>query len=116
MAEVSIGTRTVTCGKCGSEVIVHKNDDEPKPDDRVVCPIHGAIGTYGDVSAEAFAQISKSIGPALRKALGTRACCTITGWNKSVQHMAGKPVSGRYMTRVCITARDCATGSIAVSI
>jgi hypothetical protein len=116
MAEVSIGARTVTCGKCGSAVIVHKNDDEPKPDDRVVCPIHGAIGTYGDVSAEAFAQISKSIGPALRKALGTRACCTITGWNKSVQHMAGKPVSGRYMTRVCITARDCATGSIAVSI
>ncbi len=116
MAEVSIGARTVTCGKCGSEVIVHKNDDEPKPDDRVVCPIHGAIGTYGDVSAEAFAQISKSIGPALRKALGTRACCTITGWNKSVQHMAGKPVSGRDMSRVCITARDCATGSIAVSI
>ena len=73
MAEVSIGTRTINCGKCGSELIVHKNDNEPKPDDRVVCPIHGDIGTYGDVSAEAFAQISKSIGPALRKALGTKS-------------------------------------------
>ncbi len=73
MAEVSIGTRTITCAKCGSELIVHKNDNEPKPGDRVVCPIHGDIGSYGDVSAEAFAQISKSIGPALRKALGTKS-------------------------------------------
>ena len=73
MAEVSIGVRTITCGKFGSDFMVHKDNNEPKPDDRVVCPIHGDIGTYGDVSAEAFAQISKSIGPALRKALGTKS-------------------------------------------
>jgi hypothetical protein len=72
MAEVSIGTRAITCGKCGSEVSVHKTDAEPKPDDRVVCPIHGDIGPFGDISAEAFARFSERIGPSLRKALGVK--------------------------------------------
>jgi len=72
MAEVSIGAQGVTCGKCGSKLSVHKNDTEPKPDDRVVCPIHGDIGSFGDVKAEAFARVSESIGPALRKVLGTK--------------------------------------------
>ena len=73
MAQVSIGaTQAVTCGKCGSKLSVHKTDTEPKPDDRVVCPIHGDIGSFGDVSTEAFNLLSKSIGPALRKALGPK--------------------------------------------
>ena len=73
MAEVSIGTRAITCGKCGSEVSVQKTDAEPKPDDRVVCPIHGDIGPFGDISAEAFARFSERIGPSLRKALGVKS-------------------------------------------
>ena len=73
MAEVSIGTRAITCGKCGSEASVRKTDAEPKPDDRVVCPIHGDIGPFGDISAEAFARFSERIGPSLRKALGVKS-------------------------------------------
>jgi hypothetical protein len=72
MAEVSIGARAITCGKCGSELSVQKTDTEPKPDDRVVCPIHGDIGRFGEISAEAFARFSESIGPSLRKALGVK--------------------------------------------
>ena len=73
MAEVSIGTRAVTCGKCGSELLVHKTGTEPKPDDRVVCPVHGDIGTFGDISADVFARFSERIGPSLRKALGVKS-------------------------------------------
>ena len=73
MVEVSIGTRAITCGKCGSQLSVHKTDAEPKPDDRVVCPVHGDIGTFGDTSAEALALFSKRIGPSLRKALGVKS-------------------------------------------
>ncbi len=46
------------------------------------------------------------LGISSRNAVTMGACCTITGWNKSAQHMVGKPVSGRYMLRICITARD----------
>ena len=73
MAEVSIGTRAITCGKCGSELSVCKTDAEPKPDDRVVCPVHGDIGKSEDISAEAFARFSERIGPSLRKALGVKS-------------------------------------------
>jgi hypothetical protein len=72
MVEVSIGTRGVTCGKCGSKLSVHKTDTEPKPGDRVVCPIHGDIGNFGDVSTEAFTRVSESIGSSLSKALGIK--------------------------------------------
>ena len=73
MAEVSIGTRAITCGKCGSKLSVHKTGAEPKPDDRVVCPVHDDIGTFGEISAEAFARFSERIGPSLRKALGVKS-------------------------------------------
>ncbi len=73
MAKVSIGTRAITCGQCGSELSVHKTGAEPKPDDRVVCPVHGDIGAFGDTSAEAFALFSGRIGPSLRKALGVKS-------------------------------------------
>ena len=73
MAEVSIGTRAITCGKCGSELSVHKTGAEPKSDDRVVCPIHGDVGPFGDIGAEAFARFSERIGPSLRKALGVKS-------------------------------------------
>jgi hypothetical protein len=73
MAEVSIGTRTITCGKCGSELLVHKTGAEPKPDDRVVCPVHGDVGAFGETGAEVFARFSESIGPSLRKALGVKS-------------------------------------------
>ncbi len=52
---------------------VHKTGAEPKPDDRVVCPVHGDIGAFGDTSAEAFALFSNRIGPSLRKALGVKS-------------------------------------------
>ncbi len=73
MAEASVGTRGIICGECGSELSVCKTDAEPKPDDRVVCPVHGDIGTFGDTSAEAFALFSKRIGTSLRKALGVKS-------------------------------------------
>ena len=73
MAEVSIGTRAIICGECGSELSVCKTDAEPKPDDRVVCPVHGDIGKFEDTSAEAFARFSERIGPSLRKALGVKS-------------------------------------------
>ena len=73
MAEVSIGTRAIICGECGSELPVCKTDAEPKPDDRVVCPVHGDIGKFEDISAEAFARFSERIGPSLRKALGVKS-------------------------------------------
>jgi hypothetical protein len=73
MADVSIGTRAATCGKRGSELLVHKTGAEPKPDDRVACPVHGDIGTFGEVSAEAFARFGERIGPSLRKALGVKS-------------------------------------------
>ena len=73
MAEVSIGTRAITCGKCGSELSVRKTDAEPKPDDRVVCPVHGDIGALEDISAEAFTRFAERIGPSLRRALGVKS-------------------------------------------
>ncbi len=73
MAEVSIGTRAITCGECGSELSVRKTGAEPKPDDRVVCPVHGDIGAFEDISAEAFARFSERIGPSLGKALGVKS-------------------------------------------
>ena len=73
MAEVRISTRAITGGKCGSEVSVHKADAEPKPDGRVVCPVRGDVGTFGDIGAEAFARLSERIGPSLRKALGVKS-------------------------------------------
>ncbi len=73
MAKVSIGTRAITCGQCGSELSVHKTGAEPKPDDRVVCPVHGDIGRFEDISTEALALFSERIGPSLRKALGVKS-------------------------------------------
>ena len=73
MAEVSIGPRAITCGKCGSELSVRKTGTEPKPDDRVICPVHGDIGPFGDISAEVFARFSERVGPSLRKALGVKS-------------------------------------------
>jgi hypothetical protein len=73
MAEVSIGTRAITCGKCGSELSVYKAGTDPQPDDRVVCPVHGDVGTFGDIRAIAPAQFSERIGPSLSKALGVKS-------------------------------------------
>ena len=73
MAEVSIGPRAVTCGKCGSELSVRKTGTEPKPDDRVICPVHGDIGKFEDIGTEAFALFSERIGPSLRRALGVKS-------------------------------------------
>jgi hypothetical protein len=73
MAEASVGTRGIICGECGSESSVCEADAEPKPDDRVVCPVHGDIGEFEGISAEAFARFSERIGPSLRKALGVKS-------------------------------------------
>src|SRR3954447_25178052 len=47
MAEVSIGTRDITCGKCGSKLSVHRTGAEPKPDFAVLA---GATSYRGMVS------------------------------------------------------------------
>jgi len=73
MAQVSIGTRAITCGKCGSELSVHKTGTDPQPYDRVVCPVHGDVGTFEDIRAVALDQFSKRIGPSLSKALGVKS-------------------------------------------
>ncbi len=70
MADVDIGVRTITCSRCGSELLVQKADDKPAPDDRVVCPNHGDMGSYEDVSNEAFERFREKIGRDLRKAFG----------------------------------------------
>ena len=70
MAKVNIGIRTVTCIKCGSELLVQTTDNKPAPDDRVICPNHGDIGSYEEVSNEAFEHFSKKVGPDLRRAFG----------------------------------------------
>ncbi len=72
MAGVNIGIRTAICSECRADLVVHKTGDEPQPDDRVTCPVHGDVGSYADVGAAAMTLLDEAVGKKLGEVFGHR--------------------------------------------
>jgi hypothetical protein len=41
------------CPHCGARLVIEQLWDEPKPDDRVVCPTHGVVGGREEIARQA---------------------------------------------------------------
>jgi len=59
------------CPHCGANLLIEQLGDEPKPDDRVLCPNHGFVGGRDEIAGQTVDQskdeIGKHIGDQLKK-------------------------------------------------
>ena len=74
MNGVPLGEVEPLCAQCGAQLLVDRAGDEPHPQDRVLCPVHGLIGTREEVFAHVIEQsrdkIGQHVADLLRDALG----------------------------------------------
>jgi uncharacterized Zn finger protein (UPF0148 family) len=61
------------CPQCGAELLIEHDGIEPKPEDRVFCPVHGTVGTREEIHARILEQhrdqIADHVSDAVRKML-----------------------------------------------
>jgi hypothetical protein len=50
------------CPHCGAELMVEQLGDKPKPDDRVVCLVHGFMGGRDEIARQTLDQSKDKIG------------------------------------------------------
>jgi hypothetical protein len=70
-------TFSLPCPQCGSALLISHDESttEPQPEDRMICPVHGDVGSHADfeptirdmVEKEAKRMIDDMIGEAFRK-------------------------------------------------
>ncbi len=69
----SSDTLTVHCPQCRSVLQVLKSGDQVQPEDRIVCPVHGDLGSYAEfepgVKKAAAEEAERVVKAALEKAL-----------------------------------------------
>jgi hypothetical protein len=57
---------TVVCAKCGADV-VRRGGVEPKPDDPIVCPNCGPIGTHKTINEQIGKQFARKAADSLKE-------------------------------------------------
>jgi hypothetical protein len=44
------------CPQCGAQLSVEHLGGNPEADDRVICPVHGDVGSYREIAAQVYEQ------------------------------------------------------------
>lgn len=50
------------CPHCGANLLIEQLGDEPKPDDRVLCPDHGFVGGRDEIARQTIDQSKDQLG------------------------------------------------------
>jgi hypothetical protein len=67
--EISDSFLEPKCPRCGGEVQMHASGFEPSPDDKVVCPVHGLVGSRDEVLKKIVGDIKEKVGERLEAQL-----------------------------------------------
>lgn len=67
--EISDSFLEPRCPKCGGELLINASGFEPSPDDRVVCSVHGLVGSRDEVLKKIVSAIKEKVGEQLEAQL-----------------------------------------------
>lgn len=70
MTDTISGTATFQCPICGKPLVVDRSGPEESPNDRVVCPVHGDIGSREQIDAAGANAIPQAAGDAVSDRIG----------------------------------------------
>lgn len=55
------------CQQCGAKLLIKHSGTEPEPEDRVLCPVHGDVGSLQEVRTAVYEQNREKIQEQIAK-------------------------------------------------